>query len=504
MFGYLRIFSIISFLTIFAASVLVGLYLRDIAKNDIHRLVEKSNAVISQSFINNVWKRHRINMQRLQTIEPSEWKNYPQFIEFAQDVSRFFKNLPVSKVNIYSSGGFPMTSTGLFYGDLGQVVIPGPLGRESGEDGKLLLPKIAQGNAFSNVLDNFPLSKRAPDQLGSVMHTIVPLMGEGENPNDPPVLDAIMDIYINITEQASRPLMFQAIGTGGILIIFITLMTILIITSRKAEAIITKQYEANLELATAAAAAQAESHDKSQFLANISHELRTPLNAIIGFSDILKTEVLNENASPTHQGYISDINSAGVHLLSLINDILDYSKAEAGKLELEISETNATKLVLSCLRLVAQRADSAQVKLVDSLPKEPFVLSTDQKKFKQVLLNLLSNAIKFTPPGGQVSVSGWRNIADDSFTFEVKDTGIGISPKNISKAMAAFGQIDSSLSRKYDGTGLGLPLTKKFVEVMGGRFMIESEINVGTTITVTLAREFKDTGEVPVKKALEG
>src|SRR5690606_30090855 len=156
---------------------------------------------------------------------------------------------------------------------------------------------------------------------------------------------------------------------------------------------------------------------------------------------------------------------SGVHLLSLINDILDYSKAEAGKLEMEVSEVNATKLVQNCMRLVSPRAESGKVTLSEELPKEALIMLTDSKKFKQILLNLLSNAVKFTPAGGQVSVTAWKNATDDTFSFEVKDTGIGIAPKDISRAMSPFGQVDSALSRKYEGTGLGLPLTKKFVEL---------------------------------------
>src|SRR5262249_40658918 len=163
----------------------------------------------------------------------------------------------------------------------------------------------------------------------------------------------------------------------------------------------------------------------SQFLTNISHELRTPLNAIIGFSDIIKAELLPKLEDRKYDQYVNDINSAGVHLLSLINDILDYSKAEAGKLALEVSEVDVTKMVQNCMRLVGPRAESGNVKLVEEMPKEHIIMQIDGKKLKQVLLNLLSNAVKFTPAGGSVSVSAWLNMLEDSVTFAVVDTGIG-------------------------------------------------------------------------------
>ena len=273
-----------------------------------------------------------------------------------------------------------------------------------------------------------------------------------------------------------------------VVILFLTLISLLIMLSRKAENIIARQHETNLELAATAAAAEAENRDKSQFLANVSHELRTPLNAIIGFSEIIKNEVLGTIDNPQYQDYIRDIHTSGVHLLSLINDILDYSKAEAGKLDLELAEVDVTKIIMNSMRLVSPRAEAAQVQLVENLPQVHFVLNTDAKKLKQVLLNLLSNAVKFTPAGGSVTVSAWENIADKSVAVEVKDSGIGIAPKDISRAMAPFGQVDNALSRKYEGTGLGLPLTKKFVELMGGTFTIASELNVGTTVTFTLPK----------------
>jgi two-component system cell cycle sensor histidine kinase PleC len=248
---------------------------------------------------------------------------------------------------------------------------------------------------------------------------------------------------------------------------------------------IAKQHEANTDLIAAAAEAEADNQQKSQFLANISHELRTPLNAIIGFSEIIKNEALG-NLQQTHQEYIHDIHGSGKHLLSLINDILDYSKAEAGKLEVQMAELDLTKLLVNSMRLVIPRAEEAQVTLVEDLPKEHIICITDAKKLKQVILNLLSNAVKFTPAGGEVRVHAFQKVVDGSVEIRVSDSGIGIAPKDIAKVMSPFGQVDSKLSRKYEGTGLGLPLSKKFVEGMGGTFNIESEVNVGTTIVIGL------------------
>jgi two-component system cell cycle sensor histidine kinase PleC len=189
-----------------------------------------------------------------------------------------------------------------------------------------------------------------------------------------------------------------------------------------------------------------------------------------------------------HQEYMEDINASGRHLLSLINDILDFSKAEAGKLQMEWAESDVTKIIRNSLRMVMPRAESAQVTLFEDLPSQHLVIITDAKKLKQVLLNLLSNAVKFTPAGGEVRCHAWVDVVTGGITIEVRDTGIGIAPKDISRVMTPFGQVDSALSRKYEGTGLGLPLSKKFVESMGGTFTIESELKKGTSVTVNIPK----------------
>lgn len=313
--------------------------------------------------------------------------------------------------------------------------------------------------------------------------------------------DILLAVASDIGTYQNQAIVLQIIASLSIIVVFLILIWVLLLIAKKAEIIISQQHEQNIELAETAAAAEAENREKSQFLANISHELRTPLNAIIGFSEIIKNAGETEGFPKQHAGYITDIHNSGVHLLSLINDILDYSKAEAGKLELDIEEINASKVILSCVRLVMPRAEAGEISLVNALPKEQFIIETDGKKFKQILLNLLSNAVKFTSAQGKVKVSAWRIINSDTIAFEVSDTGIGMDPKDIAKAMSAFGQVDNKLSRKYEGTGLGLPLTKKFIELMGGTFNITSEPNIGTTVTFTLPVKFEAGGNVIVKRA---
>ena len=231
--------------------------------------------------------------------------------------------------------------------------------------------------------------------------------------------------------------------------------------------------------------AEIANRSKSEFLANMSHELRTPLNAVIGFSEMIAKEMFGPVAVPKYVEYAEDINASGEHLLELINDILDLSKIEAGKIELIEETVDIHRVVRTSLSFVQQRAKNAGVELINELPDDLPQLLADDRKIKQVLLNLLSNAVKFTPSGGLVTI---RVTIDpqSGCRFEVIDTGIGIAPDDIPKAMAKFGQIDSSLSRKYDGTGLGLPLSAALARLHGSDLDLQSELDVGTTVSLVL------------------
>jgi two-component system cell cycle sensor histidine kinase PleC len=225
---------------------------------------------------------------------------------------------------------------------------------------------------------------------------------------------------------------------------------------------------------------------KAQFLAAVSHELRTPLNAIIGFSQIIAQGTFGPEEFERYRSYAQDIQSSGEHLLEVINDILDLSRVEAGKLVLREESIGVVELVESTLRLVRQRATEGRLTLETDIPDCCCQMRGDKRLLRQLLLNLVANAVKFTPAGGKIMVRS--AIKGDDLLFVVADTGIGIAKEDIPKAMTPFGQVDSRLARRYDGTGLGLPLAKAMAEAHGGSLEIESTLGIGTTVTVRLPR----------------
>jgi len=242
--------------------------------------------------------------------------------------------------------------------------------------------------------------------------------------------------------------------------------------------------EKNVELESARSVAEKTNLAKSDFLANMSHELRTPLNSVIGFSEVLQDQMFGP-VNEKQREYVSNILTSGRHLLSLINDILDLSKVESGKMDLELSAFSLRELLEASQMMLREKALKGGIDLHLKLaPQADVSIVADQRKLKQIMFNLLTNAVKFTPAGGTVDVSAVRD--GDFIEITVADTGMGIRKEDIPKLFQAFTQLESVYTKEYEGTGLGLALTKQLVELHGGRIWVKSEFGTGSRFTLTI------------------
>lgn len=246
-----------------------------------------------------------------------------------------------------------------------------------------------------------------------------------------------------------------------------------------------KVNEAKLQLAKQTA--EQASRAKSEFLANVSHELRTPLNAIIGFSEMIKLEVFGKIGDERYSAYIRDINNSGEHLLDLINDILDISKIEAGKLELNYTTVDVRGAVESAITLMQPMLEEKNIDRVITIADDLPEISADSQRVQQILINLLSNAVKFTDEGGRVSISA-RCDGDGGVAIIIADNGVGIESDDLEKIFRPFEQVENAFTRQHVGSGLGLPITLALVEMHGGEMRIQSVMGEGAEVTVTLPR----------------
>ena len=253
--------------------------------------------------------------------------------------------------------------------------------------------------------------------------------------------------------------------------------------------------QAEKELSRRLEKSETTSQAKSAFVAEMSHELRTPLNAILGFSELLRDERFGPLGSPKYKDYATVIHESGGYLLRIVDDLLDLSRAEAGKLEVRLEQVDASKVVAATVRMLAGLAKDAGVDVRVDIPEDFPSLRTDEQRLGQVLVNIVTNALKFTPPGGSVTVQGRHDPTEGAVLLVVSDTGVGIAPEDIPMALSPYGQVGRRNTAKHKGTGLGLPLTKRLVEALGATFELRSKVGVGTVVTLRFPPELVGTSQ---------
>ena len=497
MFGLTRFFSVAALGVIIAATAIIASFNRHVAVESLALLGESRNEALAQSLANAMWPRFNSYVVETEEMDPATLAKRAETRVIDSRVRALIANLPILKVKVYNLDG-----TTVYSSQQSQI----------GEDKRSNEGFVSarQGRVISSLThrDEFDAFEGERYDL-DVLSSYVPVIdGDGG-------VSAVIEVYSDVTGLVAQmksdgwTLIIVVVATFALL--YIALLFIVrhadrlvvrrhesILLEERAQSLQEKNKELEQEVAqrrkaeTALRRARDESElanrSKTEFLANMSHELRTPLNAIIGFSEIMRDELLGPLGDRRYGQYARDIHGSGSHLLEIINDILDLSKIEAGKHELTEDTVELSTVVRGCLTLLGERAQSAGVVLHQRLPDDLPAVRADPRKVKQVMLNLLTNAVKFTRSGGSVTVVAERRPSGDIAVL-VTDTGIGIDPTDFERVMAPFGQVDSGLGRKYEGTGLGLPLARAFTELHGGTLELDSVPDEGTTVTVVLPKE---------------
>ncbi|HTI87545.1 MAG TPA: ATP-binding protein [Alphaproteobacteria bacterium] len=461
-----RNFAVASAIVLLAAGFSLAQFNLAEGNRQLAAATERHNSDLGRALSGSLWPRYGAFVNTAYDLKPDLVRIAPQTAGLRADVESLIRGSRVLKVKLYDQIGHTVFST-----DAGEI------GDDDSTNPSFRLAASGRASSFLAFAPLFDAFDR-PVEDRWILASYVPVTARDDGGG------GVFEIFSDVTdlrdEMRDSLLRRTAVTGGGCLLVFVALLVVV----WRADSALSREQERNIALSANAIRAEAANRSKSEFLANMSHELRTPLNAIIGFSDVIASETMGPTGTPAYKDYARDINDAGKHLLAIINDVLDLARLETGAVALEPRPFDAAETAGAVVRMLRGEAAIAGHALV--LERGPGGLTAigDVNKARQIIVNLLSNAIKFTPRGGAITVR--VAAAPGTVQIAVSDTGIGIAEEDLALALSPFGQIDASLARRYEGTGLGLTLSHKFAELMGGSLRIDSARGKGTTVTVSL------------------
>jgi signal transduction histidine kinase len=453
------------------SAVALGYIQVSLAVERLRANAEHTSVVLARALANGLADELATVLARSDGATRDPWHEDFSLRQLQSRVVAQISGLSIAKVKLYNPTGVTVFSTN--FEEIGQA--------NDDDEG-------FRGALAGQVVSNITYAYDLPTFEGFISNSdlvenYVPLRRAGPGTE----IVGVFEIYADVTGPMSAIRRSATTEVGIVVATFVAIYLVLMLVVRRADGVLRRQHEANLALAADVARAEVAHQTKSEFLANMSHELRTPLNAILGFSEVLAREYFGKLA-PKQQEYLSDIRKSGQHLLDLINDILDMTKIEVGKLDLRETVIDIERVIENCLPLVRERADANEVALRTEFAPGLPGLRADERRIRQIVVNLLSNAVKFTERGGRVAVGASRR-PDGAVEIFVSDTGIGMTEAELAVALQPFRQVDSSLARRHEGTGLGLPLARELTRLHGGELRVASTPGRGTVVTVVLPAE---------------
>lgn len=466
-------FALICGTIVLAAGVALYYGGRQNSLEDLRTMAERNNVALTQAFSNAIWPKYSAFIKSARTVDAEALRTHPTTAKLREDTVRQMRGVAVLKVKIYDLSGLTAFST-----EAAQIG-----GDKSGNAGFL---SARRGHVVSELShrDTFSAFEQEISNR-DVLSSYIPIRtGAGADTR----IEGVFEVYYDLTELLAR---VHRSSRNQALVVFSTLAAVyllVLMTIYRHDRVAAVQYRQNLALAAEAAAAGEQNRVKSEFLANMSHELRTPLNAILGFSDSMRNEIFGPLGSERYRVYMNDIWESGKHLLGIVDDVLDMSKVETGKLEIDPVELRQEDIFSACHRMMTPACEQKGITLALELPEHPVRLMADERRINQMMLNIVSNAVKFSPDAGTVGLSA--RLADTgALEIAVRDHGCGIAEKDIATVLTPFGQVAGAYARAEGGTGLGLPITKSFAERHGGTLNIASILGEGTIVTIVFPPE---------------
>ena len=466
-FDLTRNFAIACGVVLAIAGIGIGKFNLDEANRQLISMAESNNSDLGRAISSSLWPFYGIFVNNAYEIGADAVRVAPQTAALKADLRAMLAGSRILKIKIYDQIGFTVFSTE-----------PAEIGESYATDSHF---RLAASGRVQSKLEFHPrfddLGRPVEDRwvLSSYVPVTVPDVSGG----------GVFEVYSDVTglrETMRNSFLYHSLVAGGV---FLATFALLLTVVWRADRTIQREQTRSLALAAGTARAEAANQAKTEFLTNMSHELRTPLNAVIGFADIIVEEMAGPVGNAVYKSYAGNISEAGKHLLAIINDVLDLTAIESGKTSVVRVPFDGRKTVNAAAELLRDEAAAKRLTFVLDCSPDRIEVMGDERRTRQILINLLSNAVKFTPEGGCVRL-GFARGPGNTAIFSVADNGIGMNEEDVPIALSAFGQVDASLSRRYEGAGLGLTLANRFAELMNGGLVINSRSGQGTTVRVTL------------------